>query len=339
MRCLIVHYDTLGLRHDARILEHALTTIYPFVECYHLVLPRWSTFDYKTPLNLPEDIRAAAPFDVSFMLEHAHPNAPILEPTFSKSVIYIPNIEWMNELDETVICSGAVDKVLFKTRHSLDVFASSPLAQEVPVIAYVGWTSDDPLLDAANGAEMDFDRFLHVRGISWQKQTDVVMETWAANPRFPPLTVVMRFDRGFNLSGPMTYGDNVTVIMGEISFPELRRLQRSAGVHVNPSAAEGFGHSLNEGRGAGSLLITTDAPPMNELVRHGETGMLVEPRLEKSTPMQRSRFYPVDQDALTTIVEEALRMPTPVRAKMGRAARAMFLDDRERFHKQLAAVL
>jgi glycosyltransferase involved in cell wall biosynthesis len=245
----------------------------------------------------------------------------------------------MGELDEKVILSGAVQKVFLKTRHSRDVFLASPLAHQVRDIAYVGWTSDDPLLDIGAHTEMNFDRFLHVRGISWQKQTDVVMETWASNPSFPPLIAVMRFDRGFDLSRPLRYGDNVTVIMREATFYELRQLQRSTGVHVNPSAAEGFGHSLNEARGAGSLLITTNAPPMHEFVRHGETGMLVEPRLDKSTPMRRSRFYPVEQDALTTVVEEVLRMPLSVRAKMGRAARASFLAERQRFHAQLAAAL
>jgi len=338
MRCLIVHHDTLGLRHDARILMQAIHRIRPGSQVHHLVLYGRMVIDYTTPLEISEEIKAAAPFDLTFLLEHAHPNDPILAPGFSKEIIYVPNIEWMNDLDENVLMSGAAGKVLLKNRYSFDVFSSLPLASRTGEIAFVGWTSDDPLR-GSQAADKDFESFLHVKGISWQKQTDVVMETWAANPRFPPLTVVMRFERGFGLSGTMTYGKNVKVIMREIPLAELRSLQNAAGVHVNPSAAEGFGHSLNEARGSGSVLITTNAPPMNELVRHGENGLLAEAAPELATPMKKSRFYPVTVEALTTAVSKVLSMPLSLRREMGQAARASFLRDKQHFHERLAEVI
>jgi hypothetical protein len=62
-----------------------------------------------------------------------------------------------------------------------------------------------------------------------------------------------------------------------LSFDDIRRLQAASGVHICASEREGFGHYLNEARGAGALVISTDHPPMNEMVQDGVTGVLIKP--------------------------------------------------------------
>jgi hypothetical protein len=54
-----------------------------------------------------------------------------------------------------------------------------------------------------------------------------------------------------------------------ISFTQVRRFQSEHPIHICASEREGFGHYLNEARAAGALIITTDHPPMNELVTSG----------------------------------------------------------------------
>lgn len=54
----------------------------------------------------------------------------------------------------------------------------------------------------------------------------------------------------------------------------LAELQLSHGVHICPSEREGFGHYINEARAASALVITTNHPPMNELIT-AATGVLI----------------------------------------------------------------
>lgn len=62
-----------------------------------------------------------------------------------------------------------------------------------------------------------------------------------------------------------------------VSGGELSSLLLSHPLHVMPSEREGFGHTINEGRAAGALLVVPDHPPMNELVPPG-VGVMIQPR-------------------------------------------------------------
>ena len=46
-------------------------------------------------------------------------------------------------------------------------------------------------------------------------------------------------------------------------------------VHVCPSSREGFGHYINEARSVSAVIITVDAPPMNEFVTNATSGILI----------------------------------------------------------------
>jgi hypothetical protein len=67
-----------------------------------------------------------------------------------------------------------------------------------------------------------------------------------------------------------------------LSFDDTRQIQAASGVQICTSERESFGHCLNEARAAGALVISTDHPPMNELVQDGVSGVLVKPTKTES---------------------------------------------------------
>ncbi len=68
-------------------------------------------------------------------------------------------------------------------------------------------------------------------------------------------------------------GDAVS-LLGRVSEAEKIRLLREAAVVAAPSRYEGFGIPIIEAMAAGRPIVTTDVPAGNEIVRHGENGLL-----------------------------------------------------------------
>jgi 1,2-diacylglycerol 3-alpha-glucosyltransferase len=70
----------------------------------------------------------------------------------------------------------------------------------------------------------------------------------------------------------------VVVRLEDLPADEHLRLFASADVCVAPSRWEGLGLHLYESMALGLPVITNDDPPMNEVIRNGENGLLVAAR-------------------------------------------------------------
>lgn len=112
---------------------------------------------------------------------------------------------------------------------------------------------------------LDYRRFLHVAGNSQQKGTAAVTRLWSYHPEWPVLDLVI--DDRHRLA---VMPDNVRVHEC-IDHQSLNNLRAACGIVLAPSESEGFGHVLLEGMAFGGVVVTVDAPPMNELVnnQHG----------------------------------------------------------------------
>ena len=132
---------------------------------------------------------------------------------------------------------------------------------------FISFTSADRY-DA--GCRRNYDAFFHLAGSSDQKGTAPLVDLWRAHPEWPTLTIVQHPNNRLDVQAP-----NITYISEHIDDEKLRRLRNEMGVHVCPSEAEGFGHSIVEAMSCRALVVTTDAPPMNEIVS-ADCGVLVE---------------------------------------------------------------
>lgn len=241
---------------------------------------------------------------------------------FAKGKFFIPNQEWCR--DETIRLLPYIDCVLCKTHFAHDVFQERGFN-----VAYIGFSTVDRHLA---GIEKDYDKFLHVAGRSRQKGTTTLYRVWERHPEWPHLTIITR-------NPDMVHGTgakNIHVITDVVPHATLVAMQNQFGVHLCPSEAEGYGHHIAEGLACGAVVVTTDAPPMNELVTR-ERGLLVP--YSGTQPQSLGVNYYVDEAALETTIETVLSLTVEEKNRLGNAGRAWFLDNRAEFECRLPNVI
>jgi hypothetical protein len=216
-----------------------------------------------------------------------------------------------------------IDRVLAKTHHAEAIFA----ALKAPV-TYLGFTSEDRF-DAA--VKKEWSRFFHLAGGSTLKGTEDVMALWEAHPEWPGLVLVQK-----KANAPARVPANVTLISGYVSDVELRKLQNECGVHLCPSRSEGWGHHILEAMSVASVVVVTDAPPMNEHV-DDTCGALVA--ASRSEPRHLGTNYFVDRGALEHAISRLVAMPDAEKTKIGLAARDRYREIDHGFRQRAQAIL
>lgn len=231
-----------------------------------------------------------------------------------------PHQEWLTDEDRKRLRD--IDLVLFKTRHAMDILAS-----EAKASVFVGFTSPDR---SDPSVSPRWDAALHVCGWNPHKGTDAVLGAWSQHPEWPHLTVVSQ------LPASGSPRQNVERLATRIPDARLRRLQNEYAIHVCPSEVEGFGHTLMEGMSCGAVILTTDAPPMDELVSP-EEGFLVP--YANTSPMGAGIRYLVDRERLAEAIATLWLQDPTVLTRMRAAARAKYVRLRETFQARLANVV
>lgn len=232
--------------------------------------------------------------------------------------ILIPNQEWMRP--GTVLSLKRCDEVWCKTKYAQALFTDVGCKTR-----YIGFTSIDRY---APDMPKNFDSYIHVQGRSGSKGTATILEAWGKNPQWPVLTIVTRDTTLVSCSS-----HNIKVVTDFLTDSDLNQRMNSSGVHLCTSEAEGFGHSINEALSTGALVISTNAPPMNELVQP-EFGLLVP--FASSSPAGLGEKFKISVNDLAHTIEKSLVLSWAEKERMGQAARAAYLKGQRDFQ---AAIL
>ncbi len=226
---------------------------------------------------------------------------------FAKRNAIIPNAEWF--LRKWIPLLPKFSLVLAKTRLTERLFKEEGCATK-----FVSFTSED---HSINENDKSYGLFLHTSSNPF-KGTLRLLETWERHPEWPTLTAVV------NRSSPTTNAENINLMTEYLPDEELLRLQNSHGVHICCSEAEGFGHYLAEAMSTRALTVTTNAPPMNELVTE-DRGILVDYDDEREENF--SKFYRFSSKSLEQRIEEIINEDDETKQKKGERARQWYEEN------------
>lgn len=255
-------------------------------------------------------------FDANIFLERAFPNwfnaAPIN--------LLIPNQEryphrHLKRLDK-------IDFVLCKTKHAEEIFS------EYAKTKRIGFTSKD-----LNDSQLspDYQSFFHLAGRSTLKGTETILKLWKKHPEWPTLTLIQHKE-----NAPTEVPANVNLIAEYLAYDDLLELLNKSGVHLCPSLSEGWGHYIVEAMSSGAVVITTDAPPMNELIS-ASRGLLVP--FNHSEPRHLGTNFYVNPDELESSIENIIATPVDELAAIGLTAQQWYHSNHVKFEESVVKTI
>lgn len=239
--------------------------------------------------------------------------------------VYLTNPEWLRTSDESLahkIITDFIHKTKFSLRTLVKIFPEKKHT-------FIGFTSI-PVPAVVN----QFDKFAHFGGKSKTRHTQDIMNIWLSDEKLPMLTIQI-CDYDLNIP-KWIKSDNLRFFIGYLNEVEYKAEFSSHGIHICTSQMEGFGHYINEARSIGALVITLDAPPMNELI-DPTCGILIP--AEKCFPHNRGIRNISTPNAIKNTILRTLEMPIEIRKNLGLKARERLTKDQSDFIFKLKKTL
>lgn len=300
---IIARTNGVGLDRDVDLIHRALSEAEYQVTVSHCrgIAP-WRRF-------LPGKKR----FDTNIFLERVFPR---WLGTANNNLL-IPNQERFPERHLTRL--KHIDHILCKSRHAEAIFCQLGFPA-----TFISFTSED-LLDRNNTP--DYQSFFHLAGRSTLKGTETILKLWKKHPEWPQLTIVQCKE-----NAPEQVPANVNLITDYIPHEEIKQHLNRHGIHLCTSQSEGWGHYIVEAMSCGAVVVTTDAPPMNELITPAR-GIPVP--YSHSEPRHLGTNFYVDPEKLEKHIQQLLVMPPQKKQSYGENARSWFDANDQKFREQL----
>ncbi|RLN11176.1 hypothetical protein BBJ28_00014263 [Nothophytophthora sp. Chile5] len=225
-------------------------------------------------------------------------------------------------------------------------------------VLYTRHTSSDAALyarhqrgaSASNVKPKNFSdvRFVHTAGKSMFKGTTAVLDCWLTRSDFPPVDVFV--DQNiYDDFMKETYEEpiraqaasrKITLHTGRVPADVFGKLMLEAAFLLCTSVLEGYGHYINQARANAALIVTTDSPPMNELLSPKSAVLVPHPSSTVKQQLLGGSFegehglrgvqgmatYMKGAD-ICDAVERVLEMTATERQAMGERARRQYVLD------------
>jgi glycosyltransferase involved in cell wall biosynthesis len=204
----------------------------------------------------------------------------------AKFNIFLPNPEWFvfstsdgkahTQLTECIPEFSKLDLILCKTHDAVKIFKNYINEDK---IKFVSFTSEDNFLEVEN----KYRTFLHLQGKSNLKGTN---ELWQVGFHYYDdwSELSKRTKKYLEIFISSANFSNAEILPAQFKYypkinddDDFKKAQNKCIFHICPSYYEGFGHYIWEALSCGAIVLTLDAPPMNEFVTN-EFGLLIKPQ-------------------------------------------------------------
>ena len=304
----ICYHYTQGLENDANIIKECLKD-------YTVLLYTYSETDYAKNRNINVNIEKVK---ITIFLEHIYKELM----KFGEKTFLIPNLEWLNQYD--IENMKQIETILCKTKDSYETIKRMFPKKN---ISYMNFTSKDRKRDEI---KPNYEKYLHVKGISNYKNTQMILNIWMKHEEWPMLTIIHYGTLEIDI--PIKVKTNITMIQKKVNEEVLERIMNENGVHICCSYAEGFGHYINEGRSVGAVVLTTNGAPMNEMSKK------VVP-VKTTKPIMCSTGYIIEEKDVENEIKKIIKTKKKELIKIGNENRKNYTTQKENFKKRLNDII
>lgn len=327
VRIAVIFSNSAGLAVDAAVIAGTLGDLAEAMgidlDVQQVRLP-WQLYFRKEPVRR-DRLKLRQRPDAIIFLENIVECDPPIDGDIPR--VLVPNPEWLNARSERLL--GTIEQVWHKSRASRELLASRMTGA---AHHYTGFTSLDPSITVA-----DYRSFAHFRGKATSRHSEEVLAVWRKNPRFPQLSYQFYQEQADNFAFPGWLSwNNIAIHAGRMARDDYLQALGASGIHLCTSAAEGFGHYINEARAMSAVAVVLDAAPMNELI-DADCGVLLRPSAERV--LKFGVHYQLSEAELERGIHAILALSAEDLAAMGRNARQRFLSEREAFVERLRPLL
>jgi glycosyltransferase involved in cell wall biosynthesis len=256
-------------------------------------------------------------YDLAIDLEVPHLKSPYI----ARNHIVIPNQEIMQLKHLRMLSRNSI--IWAKTKHAAKIFKSRGLQ-----VRYLGFKSED-LTDVKFSRK--WNSILHVAGKSPNRGTSFIIELWRMRQDYPKIQIVQNSREKIPNLTP-----NIEVINEYLSDDDIRQLRNTCGIQICPSQVEGWGHNIVEGMGVGAVVVTLNAPPMNEHITN-DRGYLITSTINHQHGLDESSVP--DMGGFEDIMDQIFSTDEKILSEKGSLARNFFLHQNKKFDIRLRELL
>jgi len=251
--------------------------------------------------------------------------------------LFMINHELFSQKDTDLEVLKNIDYVLCRTNISVEW--ANDIKKKYNLlygIIYTKFTSLFPIIKV----KKIYNLLLHSAGEHHWKQTDAIVQAWVTYPDLPSIVITCTsqcYDNIKTILRDKAIPKNMILYNKLLDAEKFNLIKNEVGIHLCPSIVEGYGHYINEARKVRSLVITSDYPPMNELVDE-ESGVLI-----KCSSFGKKKngavLCIIDKEQIYLGVMKTINLDLSTREKMVARSYKKFVEDTDFFNRVMRELM